>query len=121
MLSSPNILFIKDVVQISTEQLDGVVFLLNSLFNRFFSWRKCSSVAILQSFHPLPSSPSLKHPLHLALHHSVTSGNLMKKKNVLAQISCYLPLLNYSLPVAELRTNTVLWSDSRVERTSSAE
>lgn len=36
MLSSPNILFIKDVIQISTEQLDGVIFLLNSLFNRFF-------------------------------------------------------------------------------------
>lgn len=40
MLSSANILFIKDVVQISTEQLGGVIPLLNSLFSHFFPGEK---------------------------------------------------------------------------------
>lgn len=36
MLSSANILFIKDAVQTSTEQLGVVISPLNSLFNKFF-------------------------------------------------------------------------------------
>lgn len=40
MLSRANILFIKDVVQISAEQLGGVISLLNSLFNRCFPGKK---------------------------------------------------------------------------------
>lgn len=60
MLSSANILFIKDVVQISTEQLGGVLLLLNSLFNIFFSLEKrnfcdCSSI-----FSPTPILSRLK-------------------------------------------------------------
>lgn len=36
MLSSANILFIKDAVQTSTERLGVVISPLNSLFNKFF-------------------------------------------------------------------------------------
>lgn len=56
MLSSANILFIKSVVQISTEQLGGVISLLDSLFNRFFPGEKelwWLFFNLFTHFHPL--------------------------------------------------------------------
>lgn len=120
MLSSPNILFIKDVVQISTEQLDGVIFLLNSLFNRFFFLEKMQFCGYSSVFSPTAILSKLK----ASSISCSTPFSHFRKPNEEEKCFSSNKLLSAPFevqPVAELRTNTVLWTDSRVERTSSAE
>lgn len=99
MLSSANILFIKDAIQTSTEQLGVVISPLNTLFNQFFP-RENKVLWLFFNLYLLQCSSGLKHPLHQSLQGAWCRKNSLNE--VLSVPFEWLPA------VAELCNGTVL-------------